>query len=55
VRYAKSITFKVLLQDNKEQKIFVPYFSVDYAAQRSISLSSTAITFSVDFDRLFSF
>ena len=47
VRYAKTITFKILLQDNKDQKIFVPYFNVDYAAQKSEAVTTTPISFSV--------
>ena len=36
-------------QDNKDQKIFVPYFNVECSAQRSTAISSTSITFSVIF------
>jgi hypothetical protein len=32
LRYAKSITFKVGLQDNKEQKIYVPFIEIEYGA-----------------------
>jgi len=46
IRYAKTINFKILLQNNKDSKIYVPYMNVVYSAQQSPS-STTAINFSV--------
>lgn len=34
MRYAKSISFKVSLQDNKEQKIYVPHIEIEYGAAK---------------------
>ena len=47
IRYAKTLSLKILLQDNTDQKIFVPYFQVDYSSQRSVSLTQTTVSFSV--------